>query len=125
MSGLTHDDTVTVQSFEDHLGFPLNAFDEIKLEDVIIAWCSQSGESSTFFTVSQKNKSFFPGPTWPNFYWDTLYTCSGWLMRPGDLTKVFGTCQPALVDEVTPGWVWRDEAGERLDVTRFNSSHLA
>ena len=45
MSTLTHDDTVTVQSFEDHLGFPLNAFDEIKLEDVIIAWCSQSGEA--------------------------------------------------------------------------------
>ena len=45
MSSLAHDDTVTVQSFEDHLGFPLNAFDDIKLEDVIIAWCSQSGES--------------------------------------------------------------------------------
>ena len=44
MSSLTHDDTVTVQSFEDHLGFPLNAFDDIKLGDVIIAWCSQSGE---------------------------------------------------------------------------------
>ena len=50
MSSLTHDDTVTVQSFEDHLGFPLNAFDDIKLGDVIIAWCSQSGESPTHWS---------------------------------------------------------------------------
>ena len=47
-------------------------------------------------------------------------------MRPGDLARIYGTCVPALEDtEVTPGWVWRDEAGEKLDVTRFNSSHLS
>ena len=47
-------------------------------------------------------------------------------MRPGDLARIYGTCVPALEDtEVTPGWVWRDEAGVKLDVTRFNSSHLS
>ena len=43
MSSLSHDTSVTVQSFEDHLGFPLNVFDEVKLEDVIIAWCTHTG----------------------------------------------------------------------------------
>ena len=43
MSSLSHDPSVTVQSFEDHLGFPLNVFDEVKLEDVIIAWCTHTG----------------------------------------------------------------------------------
>lgn len=110
MSSLAHDNTVTVQSFEDHLGFPLNAFDDIKLDDVIIAWCSQSGESRVTLTPS-------PLTTW----------CPGWTLRPGDpdLTKIFGTCEASVVDPVTPGWVWRDEDGEELDITRFNSSHLS
>ena len=57
MSALTHDATVTVQSFEDHLGFPLNAFDEIKLEDTIIAWCSESGVSPSIDTSSPINST--------------------------------------------------------------------
>ena len=40
------------------------------------------------------------------------------------MTKIYGTCVPGLLDEVTPGWVWRDEEDELLDAAKFNSSHL-
>ena len=45
MSNIEYDDSVTVQSFEDHLGFPLNVFDDVKISDVIIAWCSEIGKN--------------------------------------------------------------------------------
>ena len=45
MSNIEYDDSVTVQSFEDHLEFPLNVFDDVKISDVIIAWCSEIGKN--------------------------------------------------------------------------------
>ena len=45
MSNIEYDDTVTVQSFADHLGFPLNVFDDVKISDVVIAWCSEIGKN--------------------------------------------------------------------------------
>ena len=44
MSNITHDRTVTVQSLIDHMGLTLNANDEVKIGDKIIAWCTEIGK---------------------------------------------------------------------------------
>ena len=43
MANITHDSTVSIQSTEDHAGFPLVVNDEVKLGGVILAWCSEIG----------------------------------------------------------------------------------
>ena len=43
MSNITHDSSVTVKSVTDHMGLTLNANDEVKIGDKILAWCTEFG----------------------------------------------------------------------------------
>ena len=43
ISEVAHDDNVTVKSYQDHLGFPLSATDEVNLGGEIVASCDMKG----------------------------------------------------------------------------------
>ena len=118
MSNLEHDNSVRVVSYKDHLGNNLRVDDAVKLGDVAIARCSDSGEVSTSLISIFETKHF------------TEYTFSGEALELSqtfkfggkeiDLNKMLGTCTANVTgDGGSPGWVWSNEAGTVLG---YNSS---